>query len=55
MRKGFLNKKSFKYRLIVYFCLISIIPIIVMNMVSYYNTSKLVQTNVDDLTDINLA
>ncbi len=55
MRKRFLNKKSFKYRLIVYFCLISIIPIIVMNLVSYYNTSNLVQDNVDELTDINLA
>ncbi len=55
MGKRFFNKKSFKYRLIVYFCLLSIIPIIVMNIISYYNTSNLVQENVDDLTDINLA
>ena len=26
-----------------------------MNIISYYNTSNLVQENVDDLTDINLA
>jgi len=48
------KKKSFKYRLILYFCLISITPIIIMNIISYYNTSNTVQTNVDELTDINL-
>lgn len=55
MGKKLVNKKSFKYRLIVSFCLISIIPIIVMNIISYYNISTIVQKNVDELTDINLA
>ena len=55
MSKANSKKKSFKYRLILYFCLISITPIIIMNIISYYNTSNTVQRNVDELTDINLA
>ncbi|MDF2941877.1 MAG: yehU 12 [Herbinix sp.] len=55
MGKKLVSKKSFKYRLIVYFCWISIIPIIVMIIVSYYNIATMVQSNVDELTDINLA
>jgi two-component system sensor histidine kinase YesM len=55
MKKANSKKKSFKYRLILYFCLISITPIIIMNAISYYNTSNTVQKNVDELTDINLA
>ena len=55
MRKKNVKKKSFKFRLILYFCLISITPIIIINIISYYNTSNTVQRNVDELTDINLA
>ena len=55
MEKRFRNKKSFKYQLIVSFCLISIIPIVVMNITAYYNITAIVQKNVDELTDINLA
>jgi len=55
MKKKQANKGSLKNRLIVSFCLISIIPIIIMNIISYYNTSTSVQNNVDELTNINLA
>lgn len=50
-----MNKRSFKYRLIVSFCLISIIPIIVMNIISYYKIATNVQKNVDKLSETNLA
>ena len=43
------KKRSFKNRLIVSFCLVSIIPIILLNFVSYYNIAVKVQENVDEL------
>lgn len=49
------KKKSFKYQLIISFCLISIVPIVVMNIISYYNIITIVQNNVDELMEINLA
>jgi len=48
------KKRSFKNRLIVSFCLVSIIPIILLNFVSYYNIAVKVQENVDELKQFNL-
>ncbi len=48
------SKKSFKYRLIIYFCIVSIIPIIIINIVAYYNIKAKVQENVDELKSFSL-
>ena len=36
-------KRSFRYRLIVFFCILSIMPVIVIQIVSYYNTADKLQ------------
>jgi two-component system sensor histidine kinase YesM len=49
------RKRSFKYQLIVSFCMISIIPIVAINLFSYYNITTIVQNNVDELNVTNLS
>lgn len=48
------KKSSLKLRLILAFCITSIIPLILMNIFSYYNTSSIVRDNVQELTRVNL-
>jgi two-component system, sensor histidine kinase YesM len=49
------RKKSFKYQLILSFCMVSIIPIVAINLFSYYNITTIVQDNVDELIVTNLS
>ncbi len=48
-------KRSFKYRLIVSFCLLSIIPVILIQIFSYYNIAGKLQKKIDALENINLV
>ncbi len=49
-----LDRKSIKIRLVTAFILTSVIPILFVNIISYYNTSILVQQNVESMTEANL-
>ena len=48
------DRKSIKTRLVMIFIVTSIIPIILVNIISYYNTSKLVHNNVESMVRANL-
>jgi two-component system sensor histidine kinase YesM len=48
-------KRSFRYRLIVSFCILSIMPVIVIQIVSYYNTADKLQKKIDALENVNLV
>lgn len=48
------DRKSIKFRLVTAFVVTSIIPILLINIVYYYNTSRLVQQNVESMTKANL-
>jgi len=48
------SKRSFKYRLIVSFCLLSIMPVIIIQVVSYYNIAGKLQRKIDELENTNL-
>lgn len=54
MKKFGLDRKSIKTKLVTAFVLTSIIPILLVNIVYYYNTSKLVRQNVESMTKANL-
>lgn len=49
-----IDRKSIRIQLVVAFVLTSIIPILLVNIIYYYNTSKLVQQNVESMTKANL-
>lgn len=48
------DRKSIKIRLVTAFVVTSIILILLINIVYYYNTSRLVQQNVESMTKANL-
>ena len=48
-------KRSFRYRLIVSFCILSIMPVIVLQVVSYYTTADKLQKKIDVLENVNLV
>lgn len=48
------SRKGIEIQLIVTFIIISIIPILFVHIVYYYNTSRLVQQNVESMTRANL-
>lgn len=48
------NRKGIRMRLVATFIIISIIPIFLVHIVYYYNTSRLVQQNVESMTRANL-
>jgi two-component system sensor histidine kinase YesM len=48
-------KRSFRYRLIVSFCILSIMPVIVIQIVSYYNIADKLQNKIDALENTNLV
>ena len=52
-RKSF-DRKSMKTRLVTTFIVTSIIPILLVNIISYYNTSELVRENVESMIRANL-
>lgn len=54
MSKKTFDRKSMKTRLVTTFIVTSIIPILLVNMISYYNTSKLVHGNVESMIRANL-
>lgn len=54
MTKKRFDRKSMKIRLVTIFIVTSIIPILLVNMISYYNTSKLVHGNVESMIRANL-
>ncbi len=49
-----LDRKSIRIQLVTAFILTSVIPILFINMISYYNMSRLVQQNVEGMTKANL-
>lgn len=49
-----LDRKSIKIKLITAFVITSIIPILLVNIIYFYNTSKLVRQNVESMTRANL-
>lgn len=48
------NRKRFKNHWVTAFLVLSVIPLLLVNIVYYYNTSKLVQQNVESMTRANL-
>lgn len=48
------KQRSFQYRLIAAFCVVSIVPIIVLQAISYHNTAEIVKNNVDELVNFSL-
>lgn len=48
------DRKSIKTRLIMAFVVTSFLPIVMVNVVAYYNTSRLVRQNVESMTNANL-
>ena len=54
MEKKKFDRKSMKTRLVTTFIVTSIIPILLVNIISYYNTSKLVHDNVESMIYANL-
>lgn len=54
MRKISVDRKSIKTRLIMAFVVTSFLPIALVNVVAYYNTSRLVRQNVESMTNANL-
>lgn len=54
MGKKTFDRKSMKTRLVTTFIVTSIIPILLVNVISYYNTSKLVHGNVESMIRANL-
>lgn len=49
-----LDRKSIRIRLVTAFIVTSVVPILLINILSYYNTSRLVQQNVESMTKANL-
>lgn len=49
-----LDRKSIRVRLATAFVITSVIPILIVNIVYYYNTSRLVHQNVENMTKANL-
>lgn len=49
-----LDRRSIRIRLVTAFIVTSVIPILLINIISYYNTSRLVQQNVERMTRANL-
>lgn len=54
MREVSFDRKSIRTRLIMAFVVTSFLPIALVNIISYYNTSRLVRQNVESMTNANL-
>lgn len=54
MREISFDRKSIRTRLIMAFVVTSFLPIALVNIVAYYNTSRLVKQNVESMTNANL-
>ena len=52
---GLFKKISFKYKLIFSFIFVSIIPILLIQSISYYRITALMEDNVDELINFNLV
>lgn len=49
-----IHKSSLKKRLVYAFFLTSVIPVIISSLMSYYNSSRIVNKNMDELMEINI-
>ena len=47
-------RKGIRYQWVTAFLVLAVIPLVLVNIVYYYNTSKLVQQNVESMTKANL-
>lgn len=54
MREISFDRKSIRTRLLTAFVVTSFLPIILVNIISYYNTARLVRQNVEGMTRANL-
>ena len=54
MKKIRQGKKGIKIQFVIAFVITAVIPILLVNIVYYYHTSKLVQQNVESMTRANL-
>lgn len=54
MREISFDRKSIRTRLIMAFVVTSFLPVVLVNIVAYYNTSRLVRQNVESMTNANL-
>lgn len=54
MREISFDRKSIRTRLIMAFVVTSFMPIALVNIVAYYNTSRLVRQNMESMTNANL-
>lgn len=52
--KRYSKPHSIKYRLLVIFCLVSIVPMIIMNIISYINISDIVESNLKEYASTSL-
>lgn len=50
----YIKRPSLKYRLLLMFCLVSIAPMVIFNIVSYINISKIVEKNITEFARTNL-
>lgn len=48
------KRKSLGFKLMLSFVITSIIPIVLMNLFSYYNTTRIVRDNIAEMTEYNL-
>ncbi len=48
------KRKSLGFKLVLSFMITSIIPVILMNLFSYYNTTGIVRDNITEMTEYNL-
>ena len=49
-----MRERRFRSRLILAFLLTSVLPMVLMTLFSYYNSTRVVQTSVDEMTQANL-
>ena len=55
IKRSFSQKRSFKTLLIVSFCILSILPVILIQLASYYNLISILQKNIDIVEHNNLV
>ena len=48
------KRKSLGFKLVLSFIITSIIPIVLINLFSYYNTTGIVRDNIVEMTEYNL-
>src|SRR6218665_3713240 len=54
MKKPFRRANNFRNKLIVAFLLVSLLPMLAVEMMSYYISTSAMKTNINDLIKVNL-